>query len=89
MSDTLEEASKLFRRIEPAPTMTAYQREQQAVRANHERLKAERLARERGNVIRLWSDQSVPAATFRSARSPASRRSGAVTPLRESSWAAR
>ena len=46
MSDTLEEASKLFRRIEPAPTVTEYQREQQAIRDNYQRLKAERLARE-------------------------------------------
>jgi len=46
MSDNLEEAPKLFRRIEPAPTMTEYQREHQAVRANHERRKAERLARD-------------------------------------------
>ena len=46
MSDTLEEAWKLFRRIEPVPTVTEYQREQLAVRANHKRLKAERLARE-------------------------------------------
>jgi hypothetical protein len=49
MNDTkFEEASKLFRRIETAPTMTEYEREQQAVRANYERLKAERLAREAG-----------------------------------------
>ena len=89
MSDTLEEASRLFWRIEPTATMTEYQHEQQAVQVNDERLKAERLARESGNVIHLWSDQLLPAATSRSARGAASRRSGAVTPLRESSWAAR
>jgi hypothetical protein len=46
MSDTLEEASKLFRRIEPAPTVSEYEREQQAIRLNYDRLRAERLARE-------------------------------------------
>jgi hypothetical protein len=48
MSDILEEASKLFRQIEQAPILTEYQREQQAIRANLERLRAERLAREAG-----------------------------------------
>jgi hypothetical protein len=46
MDDISEEASKLFRQIEPAPTLSEYQREQQAIRANLERLRAERLARE-------------------------------------------
>jgi hypothetical protein len=47
MNDTtLEEAQRLFRQPAPAPTMTEYQLEQQRIRANYERLKAERLARE-------------------------------------------
>ena len=46
MRDNLAEAAKLFRQIEPAPTLSEYQREQQAIRANLERLRAERLARE-------------------------------------------
>jgi hypothetical protein len=44
---TLQEANRLFEETtKPAPIMTAYEREQQAIRANYERLKAERLARE-------------------------------------------
>jgi hypothetical protein len=47
MNDTnLEEALQLFNQPVPAPTMTEYQLEQQRIRANYERLKAERLARE-------------------------------------------
>jgi len=47
MIDRLDEALKLFKPAEPAPTMTEYQREQQAIRANYERLKkADRLIRE-------------------------------------------
>ena len=47
MSDTnLEEALKVFSQTEPAPTMNEYQREQQRIRANYERLKAKRKARE-------------------------------------------
>jgi hypothetical protein len=41
-----QEASRLFQQPGPAPTMTAYEREQQVFHANRERLKAERLARE-------------------------------------------
>jgi hypothetical protein len=37
---------KLFKPAEPVPTMTEYEREQQAFHANREWLKAERLARE-------------------------------------------
>jgi hypothetical protein len=37
----------LFAQPEPAPVISEYNREQQAIRANFERLKAERLARER------------------------------------------
>ena len=40
------EAEKLFEQTKQAPVMTAYEREQQRVRDNFERLKAERLARE-------------------------------------------
>jgi hypothetical protein len=46
MTDTiLQEA--LFKQLpEPAPAMSEYQKEQQAIRDNHQRLKAARLARE-------------------------------------------
>jgi hypothetical protein len=40
------EAEKLFDQAKPAPVMTECEREQQRVRANFERLRAERLARE-------------------------------------------
>jgi hypothetical protein len=49
MNDTkFTEAEKLFQETKPAPapTMTEYQREQQRVRQNYDRLRAERLARE-------------------------------------------
>jgi hypothetical protein len=46
MTDTNQEALQLFKQAEPAPTISEYQREQLAIRANYERLKAERLARE-------------------------------------------
>jgi hypothetical protein len=36
----------LFARPEPAPTISEYQREQNALHANRKKLKAERLARE-------------------------------------------
>jgi hypothetical protein len=42
----IEEAQRLFKTAKPAPTMTEYQREQLAILANRDRLKAERLARE-------------------------------------------
>jgi hypothetical protein len=42
----IEAAQKLFEQIELAPTMSSYQQEQQRVRLNFERLRAERLARE-------------------------------------------
>jgi hypothetical protein len=41
-----KEAEKLFDRAVPAPTVSDYEEEQQAFRANFERLKAERQARE-------------------------------------------
>jgi hypothetical protein len=41
-----EEALKLFKQPNPVATLTGYEREQRASRANYERLKAERLARE-------------------------------------------
>jgi hypothetical protein len=42
----LKEAERLFEQVRPAPTIGEYEREQQAIRSNFERLKAERLARE-------------------------------------------
>jgi hypothetical protein len=47
----LEEALRLFKPTKPAPTICEYEREQQRIRANYERLKAERLARERSETI--------------------------------------
>ena len=64
MSDTLEEASKLFRRIEPAPTVTEYQREQQAIRDNYQRLKAERLARETARMTAYRVNERDPRELF-------------------------
>jgi hypothetical protein len=48
MTDPKLDASKLFKQVDPAPTSTLseYEREQEAIRKNRERLKAERLARE-------------------------------------------
>jgi hypothetical protein len=47
MNDTnFQEAHKLFQRAEPAPTVSDYEKEQQAFRANFERLRAQRQARE-------------------------------------------
>jgi hypothetical protein len=46
MTDPKFEASQFFKRPEPAPTMSAYHLEQEAIRKNRERLKAERLARD-------------------------------------------
>ena len=47
MSDQiLEEAKRLFDQAKPAPIISEYEREQQAIKANYERLRAERLARE-------------------------------------------
>jgi hypothetical protein len=45
-----EAAMALFEKPKPAPTVTEYEREQQAIRLNFERLKAERLARECQNL---------------------------------------
>jgi hypothetical protein len=42
----LEEARRLFEQTKPVPTMSEYEIEQQRIRENHQRLKAERLARE-------------------------------------------
>ena len=41
-----QETEKLFDRAEPAPIVSEYEREQQSFRANYERLKNERHARE-------------------------------------------
>jgi hypothetical protein len=46
MSDPKEVAAQLFKEAKPAPPMTEYQREQEKIRANLERLRRERLARE-------------------------------------------
>jgi hypothetical protein len=43
----LKEAERLFEApLHPAPAISEYEREQQAIKANYERLRAERLARE-------------------------------------------
>jgi hypothetical protein len=42
----LEEALRIFEPAQTAPAISEYEREQQAIRSNFERLKAERLARE-------------------------------------------
>jgi HEPN domain-containing protein len=42
----LEEAERLFKTAKPIPIVAAYQAEQMAIKANLERLKAERLVRE-------------------------------------------
>ena len=41
-----QEAEKLFNRAEPARAVSEYEKEQLTIRANYERLKAERQARE-------------------------------------------
>jgi hypothetical protein len=41
-----QEAEKVFDRAQPVPTVSEYEREQQSFRANYERLKTERQARE-------------------------------------------
>jgi hypothetical protein len=46
MTDPKLEASKMFKQEVPASAMSEYEREQDAIRKNRERLKAERLARE-------------------------------------------
>jgi hypothetical protein len=42
----LEETLRIFAPVQTAPTISEYEREQQAIRANFERLRAERRARE-------------------------------------------
>jgi hypothetical protein len=46
MTDTTKEAERLFKPQAEAHAASEYEREQQKIRANLERLKAERLARE-------------------------------------------
>ena len=46
MYDITEEAQQLFKQSARTPIMNEYQLEQARIRANFERLKAERLARE-------------------------------------------
>jgi hypothetical protein len=48
MSDTSEQAERLFKPQPQAKAVSEYEREQQRIRANFERLKAERLARKTG-----------------------------------------
>jgi hypothetical protein len=43
---TTDEILRVFEQAKPAPTVSEYEREQQAIRSNFEGLKAERLARE-------------------------------------------
>jgi len=45
------EAERLFEPPQPEKIISEYEREQQAVKANYERLKAERLARESNPTI--------------------------------------
>jgi hypothetical protein len=51
MNDPMEEAAKVFKTAEPQHRIREYEREQQAIRNNHQRLKAERLAREAGTRL--------------------------------------
>ena len=43
---TTDEILKVFEQAKPVPVINEYEREQQAIRSNFERLKSERLARE-------------------------------------------
>jgi hypothetical protein len=54
----LEEAERLFKQFKPVLTISEYAREQQAIRSNFERLKAQRRAREEA-VSR--NDPELPA----------------------------
>ena len=64
MSDTkFKEALKLFEQAHSVPTLTEYQREQRAIRANYERLKARRsetVADESGFIV--GSPSQYPSA---------------------------
>jgi hypothetical protein len=46
MNDIKEEAARLFKPSKPQSKVSEYERDQRHIRANYERLKAERLARE-------------------------------------------
>jgi hypothetical protein len=48
MTDTTEEAERLFKQLQPSETLSSYEIEQRRIRHDLERLKAERLAREAG-----------------------------------------
>jgi hypothetical protein len=48
--NNFQEAEKLFDGAEPAPTVSEYEKEQLAIRANYERLKSARHAREAQSV---------------------------------------
>jgi hypothetical protein len=43
---TTDEILKVFEQAKPVETISEYEKEQQAIRSNFERLKSERLARE-------------------------------------------
>jgi hypothetical protein len=49
MSDPKQQAEQLFREPKPTSTMSEYEIEQEKIRANLERLRKERLAREAGS----------------------------------------
>jgi hypothetical protein len=55
---TTDEILRVFEQAKPAPTMSEYEREQQAIRSIFERLKAQRRAREEA-VSR--NDPELPA----------------------------
>jgi hypothetical protein len=49
MNDPKQQAEQLFKEQKPTTTMSEYEREQEKIRANLERLRRERLAREAGS----------------------------------------
>jgi hypothetical protein len=58
MSDPEDEAEQLFKDPKPAPAKSEYQLEQEKIRANFQRLRAERLARGAGKTVNDQSDES-------------------------------
>jgi hypothetical protein len=46
MNDHIEKANRMFEAPRPAPIISTYQQEQNAIHANHQRLKAARIERE-------------------------------------------
>jgi hypothetical protein len=49
MNDPKQQAEQLFKEQKPTTTMSEYEREQEKIRANLERLRRERLARDAGS----------------------------------------